>query len=283
VLSYRHAFHAGNFADVLKHTVLVALVQALQRKPAPFFALDTHAGAGVYDLDATPASSRREHDGGIGQLWGHSGACPPAVAAWLEEVRALNAPGAARARYYPGSPAILRGLLREDDRLVCSELHSSDFPALEATFASDPRVEVRHADGYATMAAVLPPRERRGLVLVDPAYERKDEIERLLAALDAARARFGHGVFVVWYPVASRVPVAELHAGIAASGARKVLRVELCVRRDDDPQGLNGSGLIVVNPPFRMDETLRELLAWLHPRLAPDGGGRIRLDWLVPE
>jgi 23S rRNA (adenine2030-N6)-methyltransferase len=282
VLSYRHGFHAGNFADVVKHVVLIELLQALARKPAPCFVLDTHAGAGCYDL-AAPAATRREHEQGIARLWRPDGACPAAVGRYLELVRAANAPDAAQPRRYPGSPWIERASLRAHDRLVCCELHPADYAALREVLGGDPRVELRHADGYAALAALLPPRERRGLVLVDPAYERRDELDRLLAGLESGLERFAHGLFVLWYPIARTVAAARLHAAVAAGGARKVLRVELCVRPDDHPLGLNGSGLLIVNPPHRSADALSEDLRWLHPRLAPEGGGRVRVDWLVPE
>jgi 23S rRNA (adenine2030-N6)-methyltransferase len=285
MLSYRHAFHAGNFADVVKHVALIALLQAIGRKPAPFFCIDTHAGAGAYDLRAPPASTRREFDDGIARIWRHEGACPPPVARYLELVRTTNPPAALAAAapsVYPGSPALVRDCLREQDRLVCCELHPTDYAALRASLAGDGRIELRQADGYATLAAILPPRERRGLALIDPAYERADEVDRLCEGLESGLRRFGHGVFAVWYPVTRLLPLAPLQTRIAAAGARKleVLRAELCVRPDDHPAGLNGSGLVIVNPPYRVDEAIAAALEWLHPRLASDGGGRVRIDWL---
>src|SRR5262245_468868 len=187
MLSYRHAFHAGNFADVVKHVVLIAVLEAIGRKPAPYCCVDTHAGAGLYNLRAPPATARREFEGGIARLWREDGddhGRPPAVARYLELVRAANPrevladPAPAM---YPGSPALVRACLREHDRLVCCELHPADFAALGASVGDDARIELRHVDGYAALAAVLPPRERRGLVLIDPAYERADEVADLEA------------------------------------------------------------------------------------------------------
>jgi 23S rRNA (adenine2030-N6)-methyltransferase len=285
MLSYRHAFHAGNFADVVKHVALIALLRAITRKPAPCFCIDTHAGAGVYDLAAPPPGTRREFAGGIARLWRHEGACPPSVARYLELVRAANPPAALAApapSVYPGSPALVRACLRAQDRLVCCELHPTDFAALRASFAGDDRIELRRADGYATLAAVLPPRERRGLVLIDPAYERADEPDRVCAAFESGMRRFGHGVFAVWYPITRLLPLTQLFTGVARAGTRKVevLRAELCVRPDDHPLGLNGSGLLIANPPYRSDESIAEALEWLQPHLAPDGAGRTRTDWL---
>jgi 23S rRNA (adenine2030-N6)-methyltransferase len=284
VLSYRHAFHAGNLADVVKHVALVQILKALARKPAPFFVLDTHAGAGLYDLTIPPASTQREFVEGIGRVWQQAAGAPPGVDAYLAAVRGVQSADANAALHcYPGSPRFVRDALRENDRLVCCELHPADFAALRATSAGDSRIELRHEDGYSAIAATLPPRERRGLVLIDPAYERRDEPQRVQAGLSAGLQRFGHGIFLVWYPITRSVPIAPWHAALAASGARKVLRAELCVRPDDHPLGLNGSGLVIVNPPHRTREALAESLAWLLPRLAPDGGGRSRVDWLVAE
>lgn len=282
MLSYRHAFHAGNHADVLKHVVLVSILRALARKPTPYFVLDTHAGAGRYALDAPPASVHGEHREGVGRVWSAGADAPGDVAAWLALVRAFaSGDGVDAPRIYPGSPLLIAASLREHDRLVCCELHAADVDALRAALADDRRVRVLHADGYATLASVLPPRERRGLVLIDPAYELRDEPRRVVAGLSSGLRRFGHGVFALWYPVARAVPLAELHAGVAASGARKVLRAELCVRAADHPAGLNGSGMLIVNPPYRLDESLAESLAWLHRRLAPGGAGHATVDWLV--
>jgi 23S rRNA (adenine2030-N6)-methyltransferase len=295
VLSYRHAFHAGNYADVVKHVVLVELLLALARKATPYCCVDTHAGAGWYDLGAAPASTHREHAEGIDRVWGNIAAAPAAVTRYLEIVRALDAAAApgddasgasgvsASPRLYPGSPSFIQACLRAHDRLIACELHPADYASLSAVVDADRRIDTRHADGYATLTAVLPPRERRGLVLMDPAYERADEIERLTRALQSALRRFAHGVYALWYPITRTVPIARLQAEITASVTRKVLRAELCVRPDDDPLGLNGSGLLIVNPPYRTAEALREIMAWLLPRLAPAGSGRTRVDWLVPE
>ena len=286
VLSYRHAFHAGNFADVVKHVVLIELLRALSRKATPWCCVDTHAGAGRYDLGAPPASERREFEQGIARIWRHVSECPSAVADYFALLRGLNqsdARDAAHPRIYPGSPLIEHASLRTGDRLVCCELHPADYPALRTLLGDDPRVELRHEDGYAALAGLLPPRERRGLVLIDPAYERHDEVDRLAAGLAAGLRRFGHGVFAAWYPITRTVPAARLHEAIAQSGARKVLRAELCVLPDDHPGGLNGSGMLIVNPPYRTEEALRDVLAWLHPRLSAGSDGRWRVDWLVPE
>jgi len=286
VLSYRHAFHAGNFADVVKHVVLVEILGALARKPAPFFVLDTHAGAGLYDLTIPPASAQREFADGIDLVWQSPEGAPPPVAHYLAAVHAVQPDGVSgqsSPHLYPGSPRLIRDGLREHDRLVCCELHDADYAALRTSLGGDARVELRHEDGYAALAAVLPPHERRGLVLIDPAYERRDELDRVQAGLDAGLQRFAHGVYALWYPITRTVPIAPWHAAIAASGLRKVLRAELCVRPDDHPLGLNGSGMLVVNPPYRTPEALTEAFTWLISPLAPDGAGRFRVDWLAPE
>lgn len=284
MLGYRHLFHAGNLADVLKHSVLALLVQALARKPAPFFFLDTHAGAGRYDLTAPEAARHAEFRDGIGRLWGRAAAAPPALAPYLESVRALN-PGCAgaraRLRAYPGSPRLVRHLARPGDRLVLCELHPSDQVRLRAEFAGDRQVGVHRRDGYEALKAFLPPPERRGLVLVDPAYERADEWRRVAAGVLTAGRRWPGGVLAAWYPLMAGAQHLGLLAQIAQAGLPEVLVAELGVRPADSPGGLNGSGLVVVNPPWQVDAALAEVLPWIHRRLSPTGEGGWQVRWLA--
>lgn len=280
MLSYRHGFHAGNFADVLKHVVLTHLLLDLTRKPAPLCYLETHAGAGRYDLASDQAQKTGEFRDGIGRLW-LAGGLPPGLAPYLEAVRALNPDGALRV--YPGSPRIARHWLRPGDRMVLAELHGSDYPLLKAQFAGDRQVAVHHMDGYQGLKAFLPPQEKRGLLLLDPAYEVKDEYDRLPAALRAAYPHWRNGVYAVWYPILTRVGADRFLAALAATGIRKMLLAELTVRPAAATAGMGGCGMVVVNPPWRLEETLAPLLAWLAEALAGPTAGAWRVEWLVAE
>jgi 23S rRNA (adenine2030-N6)-methyltransferase len=278
-MNYRHAFHAGNFADVLKHAVLVLLLKALARKDAPFCYLDTHAGAGRYDLLGEAAQKTGEYRDGIARLWNS----PPlsGLEDYLAAVRAMNPAGTLR--YYPGSPAIARRLLRPRDRMVLVEQHPEEYERLKAEFADDRRVAVQRQDGYAALKALLPPPEKRGLVLIDPPYESADEYAQAAEGLRVAHARWSSGVLAVWYPVKERAPVQGFHRKLAASGIRKILAVELRPYPADSAFRLNGCGMLIVNPPWRTDETLTGLLARLLEVLRQHPSGRADVFWLVPE
>jgi 23S rRNA (adenine2030-N6)-methyltransferase len=278
-MNYRHVYHAGNFADVFKHAVLALIVSHLGRKEAPFFTLDTHAGIGAYDLDSIEAGKTGEYRGGVARVLDAAGH-PAELAPYLAAVRALNAGG--RLRWYPGSPALVRALLRPQDRMAVVELHPEDCDLLRRRFAGDRQVKVHHMDGYAALKALLPPPERRGMVLIDPPFEVKDELERLQDGLRQAFKRWPTAAYVVWYPIKGREPVARFHAALAAEGGPPTLVAELLIRPDDDPFRLNGCGLALVNPPWKLDEALAGLLPWLTATLAPQQGSH-RLEWLIGE
>jgi 23S rRNA (adenine2030-N6)-methyltransferase len=261
-MNYRHAFHAGNFADCMKHAFLVALLRAMVRKDKPFLTLDTHAGVGRYDLTAGPAARTGEWRDGIAKI---SAARLDALADYLGVIERLG--------LYPGSPAIAAALLRGGDRLVACELHPEDARALKAEFANDPRVAVHRRDGYAALKAFLPPPERRALVLVDPPYERQDEFDVLLAALAGAYERFRSGVFVAWYPVKHRAPVRAFFEGLRLTSLRDVIALSLWVREPVDPARLNGCGLVVVNPPFGFEQAAPPILGALAHVLGETGAG----------
>ncbi len=275
-MNYRHAFHAGNHADVLKHVVLLALCDALLAKPAPVFALDTHAGRGLYALGGDAARRTAEADDGVARLE----ASRPGGGFATPVERYLAAIGACRAAHgadaYPGSPWLLAHALRADDRIACCELQDEEAAALRAALRADPRVAVHRRDGYAAMKALLPPtvdgrRFARGLVLVDPPYEAQlGEFDLALAALREGVARWPQGVFALWYPVKQRRVLHPFlrEAGKLAAKAGGALRVELLVRPDDSPLRMNGSGLLVLNPPWRLDAALAPALAQLHASLA---------------
>ena len=279
MLSYRHGFHAGNFADVFKHVLLLRLIEALRRKDKPFCVLDTHAGAGRYDLDSLPAQKNREFAGGIGRLWDRHGLSAE-LTAYVEQVRALNPNG--RLRYYPGSPRFARSLLRPGDRLLLSELHSSEYPTLKAEFAGDRQVAVHHSDGYDALKALLPPQERRGLVLLDPSYELKNEFDRLSDAVRTIHRRWAGGIIAIWYPILDRSFSLRWQKTLQDLEIPAILCVELGLYPYDAPRGMNGCGMIVINPPWRFDEALEPLLAELLEALRSDGQGQTRLEWLTP-
>ncbi len=264
-MNYRHAFHAGNFADCMKHALLVWLVRALQRKEKPAFFLDTHAGRGRYDLEGAEAERTGEWRDGIARLRPDPDPDPdPALAEYLGAVERLG--------LYPGSPLLIRSLMRPGDRLACCEFHPEEAAALKRLFADDPAVAVHRRDGWEALGALLPPPERRGLVLIDPPFEAEDEFARLADGLRRAHRRFATGVLAAWYPIKSRARVRQCHAELRESGFADALAAEFWRRPPLDPARLNGCGLIVVNPPFGFAEAVPTLLRALHDRLAREEG-----------
>jgi 23S rRNA (adenine2030-N6)-methyltransferase len=280
MLSYRHGFHAGNHADVFKHLVLTLLVRSLLRKEKPFFYLDTHAAAGRYDLGSAIARKNREYKTGIGPLWEVKDA-PEAILNYLGAARALNSDG--KLRFYPGSPRIVRHYLRPGDRMALSELHPNEVKVLGEEFAGDKQVKIHHLDAYQALKALLPPSERRGLVLIDPAFELKDEWRRLLDSVKEAYRRWATGIFAVWYPIQDRATADDFLRRFKKSGIRKVLVAEFSILDPDETLRLNGSGMVIINPPWKLEEELRSLLPWLWEKLAVDGQGTWRVEWLVGE
>ena len=255
-MNYRHAYHAGNFADCFKHAILVWLLLALARKEKPFCVLDTHAGCGEYDLTADPALRTGEAGRGIFPLC----ECPPAV---LEPYVHLVRDAA----NYPGSPALIRKLLRPGDRAVLCELHPEDHAALRRFCARDHRMGVHLRDGYAAIRAFLPPGERRGLTFIDPPYEAPDEFLRVAEALRMAHERFAGGVIAAWYPIKHRAPARHLLDTLRASALCDTVAVELCLRHPVDPTRLNGCGMVLVNPPFGFAADILPMLTALLDRL----------------
>lgn len=267
-MNYRHGYHAGNFADVLKHTALCELLRLLTAKDKKLFVLDTHAGAGGYDLSGNQARRTGEAETGIVRLAGLARAgMPAAVARYLAAVAAYDrkfGPAGGQLRRYPGSPRLVRAALRPGDRFIACELHPEEALLLKREFAGDRAVEVRQADGYKALKALLPPVERRGLVLIDPPFEAPDEYEHLLRTLRQGVRRFATGCYAVWYPIkdeAARAFAADL-------GAFKPLVLELRLE-GVAPGKLAACALAVINPPWRFEETMREALPWIAQQLGP--------------
>ena len=282
-MNYRHAYHAGNFADVVKHVVLARLIDYLKRKDKPFRVIDTHAGTGLYDLSSVEAQKTGEWRDGIGRLMqGTLDAEAAALAApYLEAVRAVNPQGGLTA--YPGSPLLARHLLRRQDRLSALELHPQDAERLKALFAGDVQVRVMELNGWLALGAHLPPTEKRGLVLVDPPFEEEGEFDRLLDGLKKAHRRWPGGIYALWYPIKDRAAVAAFRRGLAESGVPKLLDVAFEVRPFSGEARLDGSGMVVANPPFTLESELRVLLPALHRLLALESGAGWSLAWLAGE
>jgi 23S rRNA (adenine2030-N6)-methyltransferase len=279
-MNYRHLFHAGNFADVFKHVILTLLLKALRSKDKPFFYLDTHAGAGRYDLGSEAARKTGEFVQGIARLCARE-PLPQALREYVTAVRALNRGD--DLRFYPGSPRIGRHFLRPQDRMVLCERHPEEYGRLKVEFAGDKQVAVHLQDGYLGLKAFLPPPENRGLVLIDPPYESADEFAGAADALIASWARWRSGTYALWYPIKLRAPVESLHRAMRDSGISKILLAELAVYPEDSAFRLNGCGMLLINPPWRLDEELKILLPQLAGLLRQETDARIRLDWLVPE
>lgn len=279
-MNYRHAFHAGNPADVMKHATLARVLAYLMRKDAPFRVLDTHSGAGLYDLAGANALRTGEADTGIETLL--SADLPPAVAEllepYLDTVRDLRSDGSRR---YPGSPALALSLSRPQDRFLFCELHPEERVKLEKRLGDDHRAKVLQQDGYQALGAHLPPRERRGLVLVDPPFEEPGEFHRLVAGLEAAYRRFATGIIMLWYPIKDLQAVDQFRREVANLGLPKTLRVEMDFAEVRSRDTLSGSGLIVVNPPFTLVDEMRTILTCISPLMARDGKGRVRVSWLT--
>ena len=277
MLSYRHAFHAGNHADVLKHMLLVQLVRYLGQKDKPFWVLDTHAGAGVYALESEHATKLAEFDAGIGRLWSRQD-LPLPVAEYVDLVRELNPDG--KLRFYPGSPWLALHTMREQDRLRLFELHTTDAALLQENFRSAGRqVNISASDGFAGLKVVLPPPPRRGLILIDPSYELREDYGHVVQALKDGLTRFATGTYAIWYPQLGRAESQQLPERLKAAAGKNWLHAALSVRSAArDGIGMHGSGMFVVNPPWTLHEMLRKTLPYLTSVLAQDGGAKFLLE-----
>ncbi len=275
MLSYLHGYHAGNHADVIKHTVLTAILARLASKDKPIRYIETHAGAGGYDLKSAAARKNREHETGIGRLWSAADA-PVAVMRLLALARDYNGPGPLRR--YPGSPWLARASLRAIDHLYLFELHPAEERTLARAFGGERRIKVLREDGLSGCIGLVPPPERRALTFVDPSYERDDERSAVVAAVGKAHRRFATGVIAIWYPVIERRTAERFERALKAELTAPIATYELCVARETGARGLIGSGVLVVNPPWQLDEELVAALPWLTTALERDGAGSYRCE-----
>jgi 23S rRNA (adenine2030-N6)-methyltransferase len=278
-MNYKHIYHAGNFADVAKHVGLMYCLDALQRKDAAVFVLDSHAGRGYYDLQAPEAHKSGEAERGIQRLI-EASIGENVLAGYFAAIGARRGKRLAR---YPGSPALIAGALRTQDRALFVELMPAEARAAEREVETLGRTRTEIGDGYAALKAFLPPEERRGLVLIDPPYESLDELKLMLQAFAEAYRRWPGGVFLMWYPIRSAVQRSMVHARFEALQIPKMLFADLAVHPDDAGVGLAGSGLMIVNPPYGADDYLRDAYAVIHRGIAAPGAGYVEVARLTPE
>ncbi|MBY8035742.1 23S rRNA (adenine(2030)-N(6))-methyltransferase RlmJ [Vibrio fluvialis] len=279
MLSYRHSFHAGNHADVVKHIVQSLILSALQQKDKPFVYHDTHSGVGRYDLTHEWSEKTGEYKQGIARLWQQT-EVPEDIHSYLEAIKALNDDG--ELRYYPGSPRVARAHLRSHDRMVLTELHPSDYPLLEQEFHRDRQVAIFKEDGFARLKGSLPPKERRGLVLIDPPYELAKEYRDVVQAIAQSYKRWATGIYAIWYPVVNRCDIEDMIEGLQGLGIRKILQIELGVSPDTNERGMTASGMIVINPPWKLERQMQSILPFLKEAIAP-ATGHYKVEWIVPE
>jgi 23S rRNA (adenine2030-N6)-methyltransferase len=281
-MNYRHGFHAGNFADVFKHALLARLLVYLSRKETPFRVIDTHAGEGAYDLSSDEAQRTAEWRGGVGRLAAPSDASEAVrelLAPYLAGLGPLDPEG--RPALYPGSPTIVQKLMRPQDRAIFCELRPDAFAALHRRFARDARIRTIHIDGYMGLGAYAPPKERRGLVLIDPPFEREDEFDAAFDAFTKAHAKWSSGIYALWHPSKSDHQVRKFYNRLTGSGIRRILRLSLSVGGGEE--GLRSCGMVVVNPPFVFEQEATAILAFLAERLAQGVDAGAQAVWLAGE
>lgn len=271
-MNYRHYYHAGNFADVFKHLILMRLIKHLLVKEKPLCYLDTHAGAGLYDL--SPLTANRDHESELGikkliQL--PSLDLPSTVKDYVDLVK-VHYP------FYPGSSFIAKTLLRKEDRLILFELHPEEYRALKQTFKDDKRIAIHHQDGYQAISGFLPPKERRGLIFIDPAFEQKDELDSIINTLSTSIRKFPNGIYVLWYPIKDRQFVKKLSDAVSSLGSLKLLKAELSIYSADAVFNLIGSGMMIINSPWQFLEELSSWVPWLWEKLSINKAGGYSLQ-----
>jgi 23S rRNA (adenine2030-N6)-methyltransferase len=280
MLSYRHAFHAGNFADVLKHSLLLHTLSYMTKKEKPLRMIDTHAGAGIYTFGGSQPLKNREFDNGIGKLWGKTD-LPPLLKDYVDVVKKVNPHE--RLQHYPGSPLLMQAALRAEDRLFLHELHSTDWRLLTEAIGKDKRVTITDDDGLAAMQALLPPPDRRALTFIDPSYEIKSDYQDVVKQVINAHRRFATGTFIIWYPVVIRLRIDEMERAFKKSDIKNIQLFEMGIAPDNPDYGMNSSGLIVVNPPWTLWAAMEQALPYLADNLSGEGTGFYRLEQLVAE
>lgn len=281
MLSYRHGYHAGNYADVLKHAILLQTLQLMHKKDKPLVYIDTHAGAGGYALTDEFAQKTGEYLEGVAKLWDKTD-LPKSLQDYVDAVRHFNEDIPEELNFYPGSPAIIDMELGPKDRMVLHELHGTDHLLLDEYFEQDKQVKVIKGDGLKGLIAAVPPLERRALVLVDPSYEIKTDYQTVAETLIKAHKRFATGVFMLWYPVVNRAQTEEMLSRLAGSGIKRQLRIEQAIKPDSNEFGMTAAGLWVINPPWQLDEIATEMLDYLGKNLG-QADGNVIVKWEVGE
>jgi 23S rRNA (adenine2030-N6)-methyltransferase len=273
-MNYRHCYHAGNFADVFKHLLIINIIEILLRKEKPFCYLDTHAGGGVYALSSVVEKKPAEHESGIQKIMnGAALELPILVQKYIEVVKAWGYP-----KYYPGSPAIAKTLLRDTDRLILTELHSEEHHVLKEQFSNIQNMAIHHLNGYQALKAFLPPKERRGFILIDPPFEKPDEWHKIIENVKIGLKKFAGGIYAIWYPIKNLKEVQAFLNAIDAFKLKNVLLVELCVYPKDIPLKLIGNGMLIINPPWPLQEEIKNWLPWVWQVLSVNHGGGYRLQ-----
>lgn len=278
MLSYQHAYHAGNFADVLKHVVLAQVLAYLKKKDKPLCYIDTHAGSGDYKLNSGEAQKNKEFLGGIGNLW-QCEDLPACVSDYVNLIKQANHSG--QLTRYPGSPIIARHLLGDKDRLFLYELHTAESRLLNDVVKRDKRIKVFRADGLKDSLGLLPPKENRGLILIDPPYEIKNEYQAVVGALKEMHKRFATGCYLLWYPVVARKRNQYMERALQASGIKNIQLYELGIQADSDGFGMTACGMVVVNPPWTLPAEMQQVLPWLAETLGENQQGHYRIEQLV--
>ncbi len=280
MLSYRHSYHAGNHADVLKHIVLTLCINSLKEKEKPFLYLDTHSGAGRYLLQSEHSEKTGEYLSGINLIWQQS-ETPELLNTYLSVLKRYNPFD--NLKYYLGSPLIAKQLLREQDKINLTELHPTDYPLLRQEFSKDKRARVLREDGFSQLKSKLPPESRRGIVLIDPSYEIKDDYQKIPKALLEAYKRFATGIYLIWYPVVSRTQTQKMIDEIVNLGIKKISQFEFAIKPDNNQKGMTASGMIVINPPWKLQQQMQTIMLWLKNTLDTEKTGNYLIKELVPE
>jgi len=280
MFSYRHIYHAGNFADVYKHVILVGLLKSLQKKDSALYFQDTHAGIGLYDLHSPQAAKNKEYKRGIQNVLDADNP-PKMVQDYFDVINAANE--GSKLDFYPGSPMVARRLLRPQDRMLLTELNEKDHDQLKRGFFRDSQVAVHLQDAWQGMKAFLPPKQKRGLVLIDPPYELKTEVKDLVEALQTAYRKWPNGIYAIWYPVFEDNFDRRIARKLEDTGIRKILNTQMLVRDAGDGRRMIGTGMLIVNPPWQLDEELKSVLKFLWQCLNEDEKGSYKVNWLVPE